>query len=451
MARSLLSVKAIQAAKPATKEYLVSDGGGLFLRVLPSGKKTWQFIYSHGQRRKKMSLGDVDAVGLAAARCRANDERQRIAAGDDPRLAQFAREAEQAQELAEVNAEAERRKSENLSVKAMFEAWLADGVTRADGNAELLRSFGKDVLPVIGAKPVREVTESDIRDLLRRVGRSRGRSRTAVLMLADLRQLFRWAEKRKPWRPLLVEGNPAELVEAKQVVQTDYDLANERDRILSRDEIRALRDSFTRARCIYESARDRRTAVRPLCMETQLAIWIMLSTCCRVGELSSARWEDVNLQTGEWLVPRANTKTRVEWMVFLSDFSLRQFKSLHAITSGSSWCFPGRDPLTAISPKSISKQIGDRQFQFKGRTRLKNRRNDNALVLPGGEWTAHDLRRTGSTIMQSLGVPEHVRERCLNHVVGGKLGRIYGRHEFSNEKREAWRMLGDYLDAALIE
>jgi hypothetical protein len=53
--------------------------------------------------------------------------------------------------------------------------------------------------------------------------------------------------------------------------------------------------------------------------------------------------------------------------------------------------------------------------------------------------------------MQSLGVPEHVRERCLNHVVGGKLGRIYGRHEFSNEKREAWRMLGDYLDAALIE
>jgi integrase len=67
------------------------------------------------------------------------------------------------------------------------------------------------------------------------------------------------------------------------------------------------------------------------------------------------------------------------------------------------------------------------------------------------KWTAHDLRRTGSTIMQSLGVPEHVRERCLNHVVGGKLGRVYGRYEFANEKREAWKRLGEFLDATLTQ
>jgi hypothetical protein len=79
MARDLLSVKAIQAAKPATKEYLIGDGDGLFLRVLPSGKKTWQFVYSHGDRRRKLSLGDAAAVGLAAARTRANDERRRVA------------------------------------------------------------------------------------------------------------------------------------------------------------------------------------------------------------------------------------------------------------------------------------------------------------------------------------------------------------------------------------
>ena len=99
--------------------------------------------------------------------------------------------------------------------------------------------------------------------------------------------------------------------------------------------------------------------------------------------------------------------------------------------------------------KSISKQIGDRQFQFKNREKLKNRRNDNTLVLPEGEWTPHDLRRTGSTLMQSLGVSEHVRERCLNHTVGGKLGRIYGRYEFANEKREAWKLLGVRLEAIL--
>ncbi len=451
MARDLLSVKAIQAAKPATKEYLIGDGDGLFLRVLPSGKKTWQFVYSHGDRRRKLSFGDAAAVGLAAARTRANDERKRVAEGDDPRVTHIAREAEQAKELAALSADAERRKAENLTVKAMFEAWLTDGVARRDGNAELRRSFDKDVLPVIGGRPVKEVTETEIRELLRQVGRARGKNRAAVLMLSDLRQLFRWAEKRKPWRPLLIEGNPAELVEAKQVVCADYDLSNERDRILSGDEIRALRDIFEATQAAYDRAPDKRVAVRPMCLETQLAIWIMLSTCCRVGELSTARWEDVNLQSGEWLVPRATTKTKVEWMVFLSNFAVRQFELLHAITAGGPWCFPGRDPDEALNSKAISKQIGDRQTQFKTRKPLANRRNDNTLVLSGGEWTAHDLRRTGSTIMQSLGVPEHVRERCLNHVVGGKLGRVYGRYEFANEKREAWKGLGEFLDATLTQ
>lgn len=450
MARALLNVKAIQATKPTEKEYLVSDGDGLFLRVLPTGKKTWQFVYTQGSRRRKLSLGDVADVSLAAARERAAEERARVDAGDDPRVAHLVREVEQARELALIEAEAERQKAENLTLESMAVAWLTDGVARGDGNVALRRSFEKHVFPKLGKTPVREVTETELRDVLRGVGRAKGKNRTAVLLLADIKQLFRWAEKRKPWRQLLVEGNPAELVDAKQIVQTDYDLANERERVLSATEIKVLRDVFTRTQGIYDNAGDKRTAIRPLNAETRLATWIMLATCCRVGELSCARWENVNLETGEWLIPRENTKTKkTEWMVFLSAFSLRQFQALHVLTKDSPWCFPARNHDGHLDGKSISKQIGDRQFQFKKRSELKNRRNDNTLVLPGGEWTPHDLRRTGSTLMQSLGVPEHIRERCLNHNVGGKLGRIYGRYEFAIEKRAAWDMLGKRLEAIL--
>lgn len=450
MARALLNVKSIQAAKPAQREYLVSDGDGLFLRVLPSGKKTWQFIYTQGSRRRKLAFGDVSDVSLSSAREQAQIERARVGSGDDPRVAHLVREGQQAKELARIEAESERQKAENLPLQSMVEAWLTDGVTRGDANVALRRSFENHVLPKLGKRPVRDVGETDIRDVLRAVGRTKGKNRTAVLLLADIRQLFRWAEKRRPWRQLLVEGNPAELVDAKQVVQPAYDLANERDRVLSANEIRALRDAFARTQVAYDSAADKRTAIRPLGAETRFAVWIMLSTCCRVGELTCARWENLNLQTGEWLVPRENTKTkRTEWMVFLSDFAIRQFQSLHEITHDSPWCFPARNHEGSLDGKSISKQIGDRQFQFKNREKLKNRRNDNTLVLPEGEWTPHDLRRTGSTLMQSLGVSEHVRERCLNHTVGGKLGRIYGRYEFANEKREAWKLLGVRLEAIL--
>ena len=450
MANALLNVKAIQAAKPAGKEYLLSDGGGLFVRVLPTGKKTWQFIYTQGSRRRKLAFGDTADVSLAAARERAAIERSRVDGGDDPRVAQLNREAEQAKQLLQIQAEAERQKAENLSLKSMVNAWLANGVARTDGNVALRRALDNHVLPKVGSKAVREVTEADIRDTLRAVGRTSGKNRTAVQLLADLRQLFRWAEKRKPWRQLLVEGNPAELVESKQIVQPDYDLANERERVLSLDEIRLLQRILANANIEYEAAPDKRTAIRPLAAETQLSLWIMLSTCCRIGELARARWEHVNLQTGEWLIPRENTKTKKnEWMVFLSEFALRQFQLLNDLTKTSPWCFPARNHEGPLDSKSISKQIGDRQFQFKSRTALKNRRNDNSLVLPGGEWTPHDLRRTGSTLMQSLGVAEHIRERCLNHVVGGKLGRVYGRYEFANEKRAAWDLLGSKLQKVL--
>jgi len=51
----------------------------------------------------------------------------------------------------------------------------------------------------------------------------------------------------------------------------------------------------------------------------------------------------------------------------------------------------------------VSKQVDDRQAQFKNRKALSRRRKDNILVLAdgqNGDWTPHDLRRTGATMMQ---------------------------------------------------
>lgn len=69
-----------------------------------------------------------------------------------------------------------------------------------------------------------------------------------------------------------------------------------------------------------------------------------------------------------------------------------------------------------------------------------------ALVLPAGKWTPHDLRRTGATMMVALGVLPEVAERCLNHTEENKVKRIYQRHSYENEMREAWRLLGERLE-----
>lgn len=138
---------------------------------------------------------------------------------------------------------------------------------------------------------------------------------------------------------------------------------------------------------------------------------------------------------------------------YLSAFTIAQFDRLKSITGDPSWCFPARNKPGHVNVKSVSKQVGDRQHQFKQRKALKNRRNDNSLVLAQGanaEWTPHDLRRTAATMMQALKVPLDTIDRCQNpRLPGSKVRRHYLIHDYADEKREAWRVLGERLEAIL--
>jgi len=289
------------------------------------------------------------------------------------------------------------------------------------------------------------------------VGAVRGVNRTAVEVHRDLKQMLRWAEKRQPWRRLLQEGNPAELVEIAKVVDPDYDLSNIRSRVLSDNEVRELRDRFVEMARDYEAAPDKRCAVRPLEAETQAAMWLCLSTLCRIGEVLMAEWRHLDLEGGTWFIPRENVKgsrgKKRDHFVYLSPFALRQFRALHDRTGKTRWCFPGRDGTNHVEVKSVSKQIGDRQHRFKQRKQLRNRRNDNSRVLSkgeNGEWTPHDLRRTGATMMQALAVMPDVIDRCQNHVLAGsRVRRHYLKYDYANETKLAWEKLGEAIESLL--
>ena len=194
----------------------------------------------------------------------------------------------------------------------------------------------------------------------------RGVNRTAVVMRNNLMQMFAWAEKRQPWRKLLVDGNPMELIEIEKIVSPGFDLNNQRERTLNPDEIRQLRDIFDGMRAEYDESANRRNIAQPIETTTQCAMWIMLSTLSRVGELSMTRWEHVDLDAGTWLIPKVNVKGKVDKLdVFLSSFALAQFRRLHEVTGQSEWCFPAKNKEGHVCVKSMSKQVGDRQAMFK--------------------------------------------------------------------------------------
>jgi integrase len=455
--RTLESIRADQAG------LTVRDEGNLFgrARVKAGGVVTVSFYYRFrfDGKLKDFSCGTWPADSLSSIHGVRDAARAKVADGGDPGAEKKVARQERMEIVATKLAVIEAARTEDLTVKDMFDAWLKDGVRRKDGNAELRRSFTADVLPKIGTIAIKDLTEHDLRAVLRTMV-DRGVNRAAVMVRNSLTQMFAWAEKRQPWRKLLVDGDPMDLIEIEKIVSPDYDLDNQRDRILSPAEIRELRDIFIRMRAEFDSAPDRRAAVRPVEQVTQCGVWIMLSTLCRVGEMSMARWEHVDLKAGEWFIPKANVKDNVaDLTVYLSAFAIEQFRKLHEVAGHTDWCFPGRGAERHLDVKSISKQVGDRQAMFKkakdgsARQPMANRRHDNTLVLGSGKngaWTPHDLRRTGATMMQSLGISLELIDRCQNHVLAGsKVRRHYLHHDYAKEKQEAWKLLGGRLSDIL--
>ena len=447
-----LTVRALEALRPRVAGYKVTVDKDLYLRIAPDGTKTWlvRYVVAGKQIQARLpqpygSSGDEGRMSLAQAL--AENTRIQSLARDGVDFQVQRAEAQRAVNLAKA-----LEQTSTTPLHDLFEAWLSQGVSRKDGNQALRRNFENHVLPSIGKKPVRELTDADLLTVLRHVGRVRGFAGTATHLLTESRQMFGWAIKRQPWRRLLIDGNPADLVEQKQVVPHGYQPLI-CDRTLCAAEIRELRDIFERTTAEYEAAADRRIATRPVLRETQIAVWTCLGTACRIGELLQTRWEHVDFDKATWFVPRENTKTQVAWLVYLSDFSLRQFRQLRALTGDTEWCYPDRVKEGHVSLKGVTKQVGDRQIRFRQRKKLDRRRNDNTLVLAdgaNGPWTPHDLRRTASTMMQALRVSPDVIDRCQNHVLpGSRIRRHYLHHDYAEEKRDAWRLLGDRIDAIL--
>lgn len=437
----------------------INDSNGLVgdIRFASNSNITIRFKFAFRWLDKLVwyQCGTWPQINLEDIRADRERARQLLRSGVNPNDSKKAERIESQAKVEAVIAERAIQEAQNKTFSEMYTAWLTDGVSRKDGNAEIKRAFKKDVLPTIGSKPVKQITDKDLIALLRAMV-ARGVNRMSVRVHNDLVQLFDWAEKRQPWRGLMSEGNPADLLEIKKIVSPTYDLADVRDRTLNPNEIRQLQSIFREQQQNYTEAAagTKYEVTKPIKKETQLALWICLSTMSRIGETLMSEWKHVDLLNGVWDIPIENVKgatgKKQAHKIFLSHFAVTKFKELHQVTGHTPYCFPSRNHDGHVCVKSVSKQVGDRQTQFKARTqKLKNRINDNSLVLAKGEfgeWTPHDLRRTGATMMQALKVVPDVIDRCQNHVMaGGRIRKHYLHYDYATEKREAWAVLGAEL------
>lgn len=416
MAKNKLTDLAYRKLKATDKEQQISDGGNLYIRVRSAndgGAISFRFRYRIEGKQRWVSL---KSTSLAEARTERDGYEGMLKQGIDPSTEQkLIAERNRAAQLAE---KAELARLQALTtIKGLFERWVATDLQQRKDLAEIQRMFNNDVLPIIGGINAQDIRKGDVTNVIDRI-KQRGSLHTARNLLKLMRQMFRYAVDRD-----IIEFDPTASLSVSKTTTKN----TERNRVLSQDEIRMLKDKLPDARLMHS---------------TECAIWIMLSTLCRVGELSKAQWKHVDFENRTLFIPGENAKNGKPHTVYLSDFALSQFKLLYEYRQSGTWLYPNTTDTSHVCEKSITKQIDGRQNDKIFSNRSKN---NQALVLPGGKWTPHDLRRSGATLMGDLGVHADVIEKCLNHTQENALKRVYQHQKQEAEQAEAWRLLGERL------
>ena len=307
-----------------------------------------------------------------------------------------------------------------ISVAEVFERWRSAALTgRKDGGESVRRSMHKDVLPTLGATPANVVRRGQVVAVLECIV-ERGSARQAGCVLADLRQMFRWAVQAGH-----VESDPTAMLR-----KADFGgMPQVRRRRLTNEEVAELASKMRSAR---------------LARHVRHAIWLMLATGARIGEIAHARWSDIDLEARVWTIPATYSHSGRSHAVPLSEFAIRHLCPDGETRRSDVWVFPGRFASEALSPKALGKQIRDRQRGSHIRGRASG---TTTLLLTGGAWTPLDLRRTAAALLAELGTRPDVIGACLDHSVRGEAQRAYHRLPTMDERRDALQRLGERLDA----
>ncbi|QMR79283.1 integrase arm-type DNA-binding domain-containing protein [Enterobacter roggenkampii] len=263
---SLTDIKA-KNAKPLEKEYKLTDGFGMFLRVTPKGSKYWQMAYRFEGKQKLFSIGVYPAVSLSDARQRRDEARRLLAQGIDPN----------AKKQAEVK-ELKAKRDNTRSFRTVAKAWFATKTKWSDDYGDAVwKRLETYVFPVIGDKDVAELDTGDLLVPVKKV-EVLGYLEVAMRIQQYITAILRHAVQQK-----LIRHNPAYDMEgAVQKPQTEHRPA------LELEEIPQLLNKIAE----YKGRR-----------LTILAIQLNLMIFIRSSELRFARWSEIDFKSKLWVIP----------------------------------------------------------------------------------------------------------------------------------------------------
>jgi len=391
----MLTDTQIKNLKPTEKLYKMVDRDGLYVAVTPSGVVSFRLDYRLHGRRETVVLGQYgpDGITLGAARDLLITAKKAIAAGKSP-----AKEKQRALQ----------KTKEAKTFGEFTDLWLNDN-RMADSTKAMRKSIiDRDVAPVFGKRLLREVTSDDLRSLCEKI-KARNAPATAVHVREIVGQVFRFAIERGHKVP-----NPADDVKASAIATFKA-----KDRALSPDEIRIFFEEIDHVGTLPT---------------IKLALRLILLTLVRKGELLNATWDEVAFMEATWTIPAARMKARRPHVVYLSQQALDIMIALKTCAGGSKFLLPSRYE----GDKGMSNATLNRVIDVTVERAKKKE-------LPLEEFSVHDLRRTGSTLLHEAGFNSDWIEKCLAHEQRG-VRAVYNKAEYAQQRRDMLQQWANMVD-----
>lgn len=369
----------------------------MHVHVTTKGAMSFRMDYRLNGRRESLYLGRYapDGLSLARAREKCIDARRSISEGVSPAI-------EKQRE--------KRRLEEAKSFGEFGEKWL-QAAQMADSTRAMRRSiFERELLPAWRNRLLTEISPDDLRSHCGGIV-ERGAPATAIHVRDIVKQIYGFA---------ILHGekitNPADEVGPASIATFVP-----KDRSLSPSEIRVLFRVLEKV---------------PTLPTIRLGMRFFLLSMVRKSELQDAVWDEVDFENAVWTIPKERMKRSKPHNVYLSQQMLDILVALKTCAGNSRYLLPSRydadAPMSRATFNRVTYSVVD-QAKKSG--------------LPLEPFTVHDLRRTGSTLLNELGFNSDWVEKCLAHEDGRSSRGVYNKAEYEVQRRHMMQEWSNIVDA----
>lgn len=393
-----ISKRAVDTAKPSSDrdEYIWDTSlRGFGFRITPKGIKSYVLQYRvNGGAARRKTIG-VHGSPWTAQTARREAERLLIVVrqGIDP-----------------VEQQRDARAKERALNFATYCDLFVDCYLKSnwpDTWPEAMRTLENVAKPRWGKRSLSSLKRNDMVKLMDDYADRPGRRKYVHSLL---RKLFNWAVDRED-----IDVSPLAGMRAPKPTAS-------RRRVLGREELL----------CLWQACYSVGWPWGPY-------VRLLILTMQRRQEVAEMDWSEVDLNARIWTLPAERAKNDESHIVPLSNLAVVELENMGPQERGLVFTTTGK---TAVSGFSKVKQSLDKAMKLIAKSRAEKRGRDPDIVNIS-DWRFHDLRRTGATNLQALGIPVEVTEAVLNHISGTRSGvaGIYNRYKYEPEKRralEAW-------------